>query len=76
MNMPRPAPSSSNGTTRSAAEQVAERLFRRRRLVNRMALLLATSATLFGLSRWMPISVFAQNVVSMIGLGVGVDYAL
>ncbi len=33
-------------------------------------------AGLFILSHWMPISVFAQNVVSMIGLGVGIDYSL
>ncbi len=33
-------------------------------------------AGLYFLSYWMPVSVFAQNVVSMIGLGVGVDYAL
>lgn len=34
------------------------------------------SAALYGLSRWMPISIFAHNVVTMIGLGIGVDYAL
>jgi RND superfamily putative drug exporter len=33
-------------------------------------------AGLYALSPWMPVSVFAENVVSMIGLGVGVDYAL
>ena len=33
-------------------------------------------AVLFALSRAMPVSVFAQNAVSMIGLGLGVDYAL
>ena len=35
-----------------------------------------SSAGLYFLSRWLPMSVFAQNVVSMVGLGVGVDYAL
>ena len=35
-----------------------------------------SSAALFLLSRWMPMSIFAQNVVTMIGLGIGVDYAL
>jgi uncharacterized membrane protein YdfJ with MMPL/SSD domain len=35
-----------------------------------------TLAVLFGLSRVLPVSVFAQNVVTMVGLGVGVDYAL
>lgn len=33
-------------------------------------------AGLYALSHWMPVSVFAQNAVTMIGLGVGVDYAL
>ena len=33
-------------------------------------------AGLWALHSWMPVSVFAENVVSMIGLGVGVDYAL
>ncbi len=35
-----------------------------------------SSAGLFFLSRITTVSVFSQNVVSMIGLGVGVDYAL
>lgn len=35
-----------------------------------------STAGLFWLSYWMPVSVFAQNAVTMIGLGVGVDYAL
>jgi RND superfamily putative drug exporter len=35
-----------------------------------------TLAVLFALSHTMPVSVFAQNAVTMIGLGVGVDYAL
>lgn len=33
-------------------------------------------AGLYALHWWTPVTVFAQNVVSMIGLGVGVDYAL
>jgi RND superfamily putative drug exporter len=33
-------------------------------------------AALFFLSQWVPVSLFAQNAVSMIGLGVGIDYAL
>ncbi|MGI9140322.1 MAG: MMPL family transporter, partial [Gemmatimonadaceae bacterium] len=45
-----------------------------------LAIALGTSvialATLFMLSRTMPVSVFAQNAVTMVGLGVGVDYAL
>jgi uncharacterized membrane protein YdfJ with MMPL/SSD domain len=45
-----------------------------------LAIALGTSvvalATLFLLSRTMPVSVFAQNAVTMVGLGVGVDYAL
>jgi uncharacterized membrane protein YdfJ with MMPL/SSD domain len=35
-----------------------------------------SSAALYVLSRWMPVSIFAHNVVTMIGLGIGVDYAL
>ncbi|HEX3534304.1 MAG TPA: MMPL family transporter [Gemmatimonadaceae bacterium] len=35
-----------------------------------------TLAVLFALSRVMPVSVFAQNAVTMVGLGIGVDYAL
>ena len=34
------------------------------------------NAALFLMSRLMPVSVFALNTASMIGLGVGVDYAL
>ena len=43
-----------------------------------LALLAVTvsSAALFVLSQVTTVSVFSQNVVSMIGLGVGVDYAL
>jgi RND superfamily putative drug exporter len=35
-----------------------------------------TLAMLYLLSRVMPVSVFAQNAVTMVGLGIGVDYAL
>jgi len=35
-----------------------------------------TLAVLYAVSHVMPVSVFAQNAVTMIGLGVGVDYAL
>jgi RND superfamily putative drug exporter len=47
-----------------------------------LPVLLALTATtiglagLYALSGWLPVSVFAENVTSMIGLGVGVDYAL
>ena len=37
---------------------------------------IVSSAALFFLSQITTVSVFSQNVVSMIGLGVGVDYAL
>jgi RND superfamily putative drug exporter len=37
---------------------------------------LMSFATLYAFSFWMPVSVFARNAVTMIGLGVGVDYAL
>jgi len=33
-------------------------------------------AGLYALHVWTPVTVFAENVVSMIGLGVGVDYSL
>lgn len=33
-------------------------------------------AALFLLSVWIPVSVFARNVITMVGLGIGVDYAL
>lgn len=33
-------------------------------------------AGLYALHGWTPVTVFAENVVSMIGLGVGVDYSL
>lgn len=35
-----------------------------------------TLAMLYALSAFMPVSVFAENAVTMVGLGVGVDYAL
>ena len=35
-----------------------------------------TLAVLYALSRVMPVSVFAQNAVTMVGLGIGVDYSL
>jgi len=47
-----------------------------------LPLLLALGATavalavLYALSGFMPVSVFAENAVTMVGLGVGVDYAL
>jgi uncharacterized membrane protein YdfJ with MMPL/SSD domain len=41
-----------------------------------MASVTVSFAGLFALSRMVPVSVFAQNVVSMIGLGVGVDYVM
>lgn len=47
-----------------------------------LPLLLALAAVLIGLaglylmSPWVSVSIFAENVVSMIGLGVGVDYSL
>lgn len=41
-----------------------------------MAAVTLSSALLSLLSPWVPVSVFAQNVVSMIGLGAGTDYAL
>jgi RND superfamily putative drug exporter len=41
-----------------------------------MAAVTISSAGLFFLSRVTTVSVFSENVVSMIGLGVGVDYAL
>jgi RND superfamily putative drug exporter len=45
-------------------------------LVLALAAVTISSGALFGLSRWMPVSIFAHNVVTMIGLGIGVDYAL
>src|SRR5439155_17953276 len=47
-----------------------------------LPLVLAIVAVLVGLTGlylvhlWTPVTVFAENVVSMIGLGVGVDYSL
>jgi RND superfamily putative drug exporter len=45
-------------------------------IVLALAAVLVSEAGLFLLARAIPVSVFAQNVVSMVGLGVGVDYAL
>jgi RND superfamily putative drug exporter len=41
-----------------------------------LSAVIISSAGLFFLSRVTTVSVFSENVVSMIGLGVGVDYAL
>jgi RND superfamily putative drug exporter len=40
------------------------------------AAVLVSLAALVVLGNWMPVSIFARNAVTMIGLGVGVDYAL
>lgn len=45
-------------------------------LVLALGTIAITLAVLYGLSRVMPVSVFAQNAVTMVGLGIGVDYAL
>ena len=45
-------------------------------LVLAMGTIVVTLAVLYALSRVMPVSVFAQNAVTMVGLGIGVDYAL
>jgi uncharacterized membrane protein YdfJ with MMPL/SSD domain len=45
-------------------------------LVLAMGTIAITLAVLYVLSRVMPVSVFAQNAVTMVGLGIGVDYAL
>jgi len=45
-------------------------------LILAVGTIVTTLAVLFGLSRVMPVSVFAQNAVTMVGLGIGVDYAL
>jgi len=45
-------------------------------LVLAMVSVTASMAVLYLASRIFPVSVFAENTVSMIGLGVGVDYAL
>ena len=41
-----------------------------------LAAVSSSFAGLYFLARAMPVSVFAENAVSMIGLGVGIDYAL
>ncbi len=45
-------------------------------LVMALGTIAITLAILYALSRIMPVSVFAQNAVTMVGLGIGVDYAL
>ena len=45
-------------------------------LVLALGTIAITLAILYVLSRFMPVSVFAQNAVTMVGLGIGVDYAL
>jgi RND superfamily putative drug exporter len=45
-------------------------------LVLAMGTIAITLAVLYALSRVMPVSIFAQNAVTMVGLGIGVDYAL
>ena len=45
-------------------------------IVLAVASVTVSMAALFFLSRLVPVSLFAQNAVSMIGLGVGIDYAL
>lgn len=45
-------------------------------LVLAMGTIAITLAVLYALSIVMPVSVFAQNAVTMVGLGIGVDYAL
>jgi putative drug exporter of the RND superfamily len=45
-------------------------------LVLALGTIVITLAVLYALSRVMPVSVFAQNAVTMVGLGIGVDYAL
>ena len=45
-------------------------------LILAMGATAVTLAILYALSHVMPVSVFAQNAVTMVGLGVGVDYAL
>lgn len=45
-------------------------------LVLGMASVSITLALLFVLGHWLPLSVFARNIVTMVGLGLGVDYCL
>jgi RND superfamily putative drug exporter len=45
-------------------------------LVLAFAAVTVSSAVLYLLSPWLPVTVFAQNAVSIIGLGAGVDYCL
>jgi putative drug exporter of the RND superfamily len=45
-------------------------------LVLAFAAVTLAAAVLYLLSPWMPVTVFAQNVITIIGLGAGVDYCL
>jgi len=45
-------------------------------LILGMASVSLTLALLFALGHWLPLSVFARNIVTMVGLGLGVDYCL
>ncbi len=45
-------------------------------LILGLASVLLTLAVLFLLGHWLPLSIFARNIVTMIGLGLGVDYCL
>lgn len=45
-------------------------------LVLAFAAVTVSSAVLYLLSPWLPVTVFAQNAVTIIGLGAGVDYCL
>lgn len=41
-----------------------------------LAAVVVSAAALVATRNWIPVNVFSQNVVSMVGLAVGVDYAL
>ena len=45
-------------------------------LVLAFAAVTLSAAVLYLLSPWLPVTVFAQNAISIIGLGAGVDYCL
>jgi RND superfamily putative drug exporter len=45
-------------------------------LVLAFAAVTLTAAVLYLLSPWIPVTVFAQNAITIIGLGAGVDYCL
>jgi RND superfamily putative drug exporter len=40
------------------------------------AAVVLAAAALYAMSAWLPVTVFAQNVITIIGLGAGVDYCL